>query len=654
MPPKRTSPKKSTVATAGPTKVSMRRRAISPTTHDATHSDSGNSSDLPEDVFSLPPLKRKTADSIFGSDGDGDLPTTPERSPKKAKCAAPGSPEFNKLPSVSFEYDVLFYLIFLLTFPSTHPSPHLDTVSKQLSFGSVEDTPFDLATPPESPVPAAAQKRMTPSEKVRYMSMSGVADTPANTPTKSKNSLVRVYPDGVEVKYTPPWRRTSESVSPTKPSPSRTPKPPLLPPVQEITEVVDSEEEYESNAHLTSKVKRYAPGHRDVYDGYEGDTDGAHLPKVPRAQAYGRVDRDFQDQPVKIQAESMNSSDELSDYERAKVKGKAMGKKPANPFLDEDADDSGHEPEVPTPPQLIMRTELQDILLRPYYQDLPELTFCEIIPYPSAVEACVNKDGTMLLFSPLAERLSHRDEKARFFRATTFVSYNAFLNPARIAPSQAGSNQSPYAVKNISIFPLSQEYERSISCVGMAFGVKEFHGPLAGGALTLSTRTSNFPSSSVAATPGTPKTKGLFSATESSSSRRNTPYPASLGVEDTVPIYDGRALKGSPGFEFRGADFDRIRTLPLYRKGLADLPPYSVVSVGYTANTFPYKGTNAAPSALALSLNVLSAFDHILIMFNHPTPLLVHTSTIFRIPAHASNVTFSNSTAIWRCKGTAP
>ncbi|KAF8891010.1 hypothetical protein BD779DRAFT_1469092 [Infundibulicybe gibba] len=362
-----------------------------------------------------------------------------------------------------------------------------------------------------------------------------------------------------------------------------------------------------------------------------------------------------QDQPVKKRAPSVDAIEELSDFERTKPKAKGKGKKPTNPFLDEEVDDSEyaqlykyyvaltkhqHSPEVTVQSsQPVMRIELQDKLLRPYYHDLPKLTFCEVIPYPSAAEASPNKDGTMLLFSPLAQTLAHRNEKARFFRAIQFVSHNSFLNPARIAPSQvvkqtsrcltsastrqtavlistgaiaacnlimavqAGSSQSPYTVKNVSIFPLTQEYERSISCIGMAFGVKEFHGPLAGGTLTFSTRTSNFPSSTPTTAPTTPKAKGLFSPIETSSCR-NIPYPASLGVDDTVPVYDGRSLN-NPGFEFKGADFDRIRSLPLYQNGLADLPPYSVVSIGYTANTFPYKGSNAGSGALALSLNVL-------------------------------------------------
>ncbi|KAF8870569.1 hypothetical protein BD779DRAFT_1680973 [Infundibulicybe gibba] len=627
----------------------------------------GDSSGIPKDILPSPGLKRKTVQVIESddSDDDDDPFATPKPSQKKARRAFPGSPEFDELPPVSF---------------NVPPSPRLPAVSQELSFGSADNTPFDLATPPASPVPTSAQKRIRkPSEKAKYMSSPEVAGTPANTPNKSKNSLIRVYPDGTELKYTPPRLRTRANLSPAKPLPSQASALSVVPEAAEAP----SPEEYETNTHLTWKVRRTLPPTRanrdcdqiatsatasgsqqatryakrldDMHNGYESDLDSARPLEVHKTQTHEKAISISQDSPVKERAQSPDTNDELSDYERTKLKGKGKGKQSTNPFLEEEADDSEHEATVPSS-QPVMRIELQDILLRPYYHGLPELILCEIIPYPSAVEASSNKDGTMVLFSPLAEMLTHRAEKARFFRAVQFTSHNSFLNPARIAPSQvvkqisrcltcastrqtaifvsagaiaacnlitpiqAGSSQSPHTVKNVSIFPLTQEYERSISCLGMAFDVKEFYGPLVGGALTFSTRTLNFPNSTSTSAPTTPKAKGLFSTIDNSS-RRNAPYPANFGVDDTsncssilriflltynfaVSIYDGRALDG-PGFEFKGADFDRIRSLPLYRNGLADLPPYSVVAVGYTVNTFSYKGGNAGPGALALSLNVL-------------------------------------------------
>ncbi|KAF8896893.1 hypothetical protein CPB84DRAFT_1748176 [Gymnopilus junonius] len=49
-----------------------------------------------------------------------------------------------------------------------------------------------------------------------------------------------------------------------------------------------------------------------------------------------------------------------------------------------------------------------------------------------------------------------------------------------------------------------------------------------------------------------------------------------------VPIYDGRGGR----FNFKEKDFDNLQSLPLYRGGKKDLPPYAVVSVGFTFNVF--------------------------------------------------------------------
>lgn len=65
-----------------------------------------------------------------------------------------------------------------------------------------------------------------------------------------------------------------------------------------------------------------------------------------------------------------------------------------------------------------------------------------------------------------------------------------------------------------------------------------------------------------------------------------------------VPIYDGRS-----SFNFSATDFDNLRSLPLYEDGNVDLHPYSIISVGYSVNTYKY--TVGGESALALSPNVL-------------------------------------------------
>ena len=54
-------------------------------------------------------------------------------------------------------------------------------------------------------------------------------------------------------------------------------------------------------------------------------------------------------------------------------------------------------------------------------------------------------------------------------------------------------------------------------------------------------------------------------------------------------MYDGRARNGKAAFVFSDADFHKLTSWPLYRKGSNEIPIDSVVSVGYTLGS--YKGT---------------------------------------------------------------
>jgi hypothetical protein len=69
-----------------------------------------------------------------------------------------------------------------------------------------------------------------------------------------------------------------------------------------------------------------------------------------------------------------------------------------------------------------------------------------------------------------------------------------------------------------------------------------------------------------------------------------------------VPIYDGRPVKGGREFTFTDADFSRLATWPLYEKGSQDLPYDSIVSVGYTLNTFG-ESPRGGPNGLSTNLH---------------------------------------------------
>jgi hypothetical protein len=68
-----------------------------------------------------------------------------------------------------------------------------------------------------------------------------------------------------------------------------------------------------------------------------------------------------------------------------------------------------------------------------------------------------------------------------------------------------------------------------------------------------------------------------------------------------VPIYDGRDVDGGKEFMYSSADFSKINSWPLYVRGLRDLPCDSLVTVGYTVNTF---GGDATWGATSLLMNI--------------------------------------------------
>lgn len=54
----------------------------------------------------------------------------------------------------------------------------------------------------------------------------------------------------------------------------------------------------------------------------------------------------------------------------------------------------------------------------------------------------------------------------------------------------------------------------------------------------------------------------------------------------SVPIYDGRPSGSRSGFSFSDKEFHALTALPLYKKGMRDLPENAVVAVGYSLNTY--------------------------------------------------------------------
>jgi hypothetical protein len=84
--------------------------------------------------------------------------------------------------------------------------------------------------------------------------------------------------------------------------------------------------------------------------------------------------------------------------------------------------------------------------------------------------------------------------------------------------------------------------------------------------------------------------------------RYATLYRPDLYSSLAVPIYDGRPKNGK-GFSFMDIDFQQLSGLPLYKKGRANLPPNSLVAVGYTLST--YLGNQSGMTILSSNIQFI-------------------------------------------------
>ncbi|KAF8877033.1 hypothetical protein BD779DRAFT_1475393 [Infundibulicybe gibba] len=160
---------------------------------------------------------------------------------------------------------------------------------------------------------------------------------------------------------------------------------------------------------------------------------------------------------------------------------------------------------------------------------------------------------------------------------------------------QGSYTSGSYTCHRIGIIPFAQEMRRDSSVWGMKLGGwNNIVGPVESGGFAFHSRPKTY--TQPVQSPQTPEKKKskmsmMINMNSPSGSRTTTPvngrgvYLSSRSFEDPVPIYDGRGKTTSP-FKFTGKDFDRLTTMPLYRKGHEDLPNDAIVAVGYTLNTY--------------------------------------------------------------------
>ncbi|KDR86191.1 hypothetical protein GALMADRAFT_219158 [Galerina marginata CBS 339.88] len=135
------------------------------------------------------------------------------------------------------------------------------------------------------------------------------------------------------------------------------------------------------------------------------------------------------------------------------------------------------------------------------------------------------------------------------------------------------------AILFISGIGHTQEWERQVAFIGMAFVHDELHAQLSGDSLSYTTRPA---SRTVSATHGFSSFQSQSTRTPQRKTTSNPSSPSdgmSLQALDRVPIYDARSISFNPT-----TDWPKLANiLPPFR---GEVPRGSLVVVAYTCNTY--------------------------------------------------------------------
>ncbi|KAG6838557.1 hypothetical protein C0991_010709 [Blastosporella zonata] len=156
----------------------------------------------------------------------------------------------------------------------------------------------------------------------------------------------------------------------------------------------------------------------------------------------------------------------------------------------------------------------------------------------------------------------------------------------------------PFQQHRLMVVPFRQEAYRDISAFGAILNLSDgTKGAVSSDGFAFVTRGEGqgvqYDNSNGYAVPVAPPPRNyveddLFTVTQDRKPRQvsfNDPYKAVIDFEDHVPIYDGRPSTGRP-FTFSKDDFDALPSWRVYKDNKAELPAKSVVSVGYSPNSF--------------------------------------------------------------------
>ncbi|KAF8325595.1 hypothetical protein F5887DRAFT_1079823 [Amanita rubescens] len=337
---------------------------------------------------------------------------------------------------------------------------------------------------------------------------------------------------------------------------------------------------------------------------------------------------------------AVENHSEHSLRERARDKGtrKAADVKTLDSYSDIPNSGSAHMKTILANLFTMSENVILDDLLIQDYPTLPLLRNSTLISYVGSEE----EEHTMILYSTAMNELDSKDGSwARFESAVKFANSGPFINPSRASlhlvardssritlasttgrsktavflttgllvnsslRKSAGSGyNNTNNVHQVMLTPLTGEFECAATFIGTVFEQDDYHCLLREGSFVFSTRPEGgndnkftVPSKSKART----SLHAARPATVASGSKHSSNFPASLGFNDEVAIYD---VRDQPDFRITPSFLKTLSQLPWFRKDKVDPSDNKyIATVGYSLNSWSktYRGLNQ----FCVSMNIL-------------------------------------------------
>ncbi|KAG2008883.1 hypothetical protein CC2G_014267 [Coprinopsis cinerea AmutBmut pab1-1] len=228
---------------------------------------------------------------------------------------------------------------------------------------------------------------------------------------------------------------------------------------------------------------------------------------------------------------------------------------------------------------------------------------------PSLIKASTSGSSTFFNATPKMYRPIERSLSNNIcFVMTGMVAYSYLTEEAINASSYRTTVD-----HRLGLYPFDGEFQRAMTLFGNLAGKESLIYAFQGGVIPFTTRVKagNEEQGNIVASP---KKSGLFSSGIPSQPTGSNPllsnikrkhYPMPLAFDDKVPVFDARRKDKT----FDDNDWDTLHRMPNWTRD--EVPPYCLVTVGYTANTY-YISSNfsANSSSPYLSLNLQFIIVH--------------------------------------------